>query len=257
MSFPVPYGSGPRRPGALGPDCKAAEDHEDGRRLSETQAAPLPGLPTRFVQVFVSPGALFEGLVERPAWGGAIVLGAGLILVGAVLLPPELYLAALRQRFLEQGQPVPDGIERGVSLIRFGGAAVGFVAWFVMMAALAGLVTFVFAFIMGDQGTYRHYLAVVVHAQLVAATSTLLLVPLKIMAEDIRLLLSVGTFAFFLKDGYLVRFLSLLDLFGLWAWVLVGLGAAKIGRREGWTSVAAGLLVIPIGIAAIIAIFNG
>jgi hypothetical protein len=81
--------------------------------------------------------------------------------------------------------------------------------------------------------------------------------PLKIVAGDIQLVLSVGTFAFFLEDGYLFRFLSLLDLFGLWGWVLVGLGAAKVGRRERWTSAAVGLLVIPVGIAALIAIFNG
>ena len=186
-----------------------------------------------------------------------MVLGAGLILAGAALLPSELYLDVLRQRFLEQGQPVPRGMEDNVSLIRFSGAAAAFIGWFVIMAAFAGLVTFVFAFILGDQGTYRQYLAVVVHAQLIAATSGLVVLPLKIIAGDLQLLLSVGTFAFFLEDGYLFRFLSLLDLFGLWGWAVVGLGVARIGRREAWVSAAVGLLVIPVGIAAVIAIFNG
>ena len=219
--------------------------------------APFPGLLSRYLQVFVSPGLLFERLAERPVWGGALVVGAGLLLAGTLLVPPELFVDALRQQLLEQGQSVPAGLESRVGLIRFGGAAAAFVGWFILNTALAGLVTFVFAFLLGDEGTYRQYLAVLVHAQLIAATSTVLILPLKIMAGDIRLLLSVGTFAFFLEDGYLIRFLSFLDLFSLWAWVLVGLGAAKVGRREAWISVAAGMLIIPVGIAAILAAFNG
>ncbi len=223
----------------------------------EPQETAFPGLLSRFVQVFVSPGALFDRLVERPVWGGAMVLGAGLVLVGVILLPPELYLAELRRSFLERGQPVPSAMESNVGLIRFGGAAAAFLSFSVIVAALAGLVTFVFAFILGDEGTYRQYLAVTVHAQLIAATSGIVVLPLKIMAGDLQLLLSVGTFAFFLEDGYVVRFLSLLDLFSLWAWLLVGLGAARIGGREAWVPAAVGMLVIPVGIAAIIAIFNG
>ncbi len=220
-------------------------------------AAAFPGLLNRFVQVFVSPGALFDRLVERPVWGGAMALGAGLVLLGVAFLPPELYLAEVRQSFLERGQPVPPGIDNSVGLIRFGGAAAAVVSWGVLMAAFAGLVTFVFAFIMGDEGTYRQYLAVLVHAQLIAAVSGLVVLPLKVMAGDLRLLLSLGTFAFFLEDGYVFRFLSLLDLFSLWGWMVVGIGAAKIGRREAWVPAALGLLVIPVGLAALIAIFNG
>ena len=222
-----------------------------------TQEAPFPSLLSRYVQVFVSPGALFDRLVERPAWGGAMVLGAALVLAGAVLLPPELYLAAFRQRLLEQGQTMPPGLENGVMYIRLVVSAFAFLSWFVILAFFAGLVTFVFAFIMGDEGTYRQYLAVMAHAQLIAATSGLVVLPLRIMAEDVRLLLSLGTFAFFLEDGYVLRLLSFLDLFGLWGWALVGLGAAKIGRRDSWASAAAPLLLIPVGIAAVIAIFTG
>ena len=219
--------------------------------------APFPGLASRFVQVFVSPGALFERLVEKPVWGGAMILGAAMVLVGVALLPPDLYLAEIRQSFLQRGQPFPSEIERSVGLVRIGGAVAAVVSWSVILAVFAGLVTVVFAFILGDEGTYRQYLSVMVHAQLVAAMSGLVVLPLKIMAGDLRLLLSVGTFAFFLEDGYAFRFLSLLDLFSLWAWMLVGLGAARIGRREAWVPGAVGLLVIPVVLAAIIAIFNG
>ena len=61
----------------------------------------------------------------------------------------------------------------------------------------------------------------------------------------------------YLEDGYVFRLLSLLDLFGLWGWVLVGLGAAKVGHRDSWATAATLVLLIPIGIAAVIAIFTG
>ena len=122
---------------------------------------------------------------------------------------------------------------------------------------LAGVVMVLFAVLMGHEGTYRQYLAVVAHAHLISATSTVLLLPLRIAAEDAQLLLSLGVFAVFLESGYLLRVLSLLDLFGLWAWILVGLGASRIGRKESWVGAAVIVMVIPVTMAAVIAIFTG
>ena len=233
------------------------DDIQSGMTKDNTGNAAFPGLLSRYVQVFVSPGVLFDRLVGRPAWGGALVLGGLLVLAGVAFLPPELLLDAMRQRLLEQGQSMPPRLENSVNLMRFGGAVGAGLSFFVMVAFFSGLVTLGFAFIMGDEGTYRQYLAVVAHAHLIAATSGLVVLPLRIMAENPQLLLSVGTFAFFLEDGYVFRMLSLLDLFGLWGWVLVGLGAARIGRRESWATPAAFVLLIPIGIAAVVAIFTG
>ena len=54
----------------------------------------------------------------------------------------------------------------------------------------------------------------------------------RIVTEDAQLRLSLGTFAVFLEPGYMLEVLNLLDLFFLWGWVLVGLGAARIGYRR-------------------------
>ena len=70
-------------------------------------------------------------------------------------------------------------------------------------------------------------------------------------------MLSVGTFAVFLEPGYVLRFLSLLDLFNLWAWVLVGLGAARIARKRSWLGGLIFVLMIPVTIAAVAAVFSG
>ena len=224
---------------------------------STDQVAVGPGLFGRYVSVFISPDILFQGLRRRPVWAGAMLLGGCLVLARTLLMPPELTIATLRERAIEQGRAFPPGLADRMELLRFAGAAGAFVFWAVLLTLFAGLVTLFFAFLMGHEGTFRQYLAVVVHAHLISATSTLLLLPLRIVAEDAQLLLSLGTFAVFLEPGYLLRFLSFLDLFGLWAWILVGLGIARIGRKESWPGAAAIVMVIPVTMAAVMAIFTG
>jgi hypothetical protein len=124
-----------------------------------------------------------------------------------------------------------------MELFRFAGAAGAFVFWAVQLTIFAGLVTLFFAFLLGHEGTFQQYLTVMVHDHLISAPSTVLVLPSRIAEEDAQLLLSLGTFAVFLEPGYLLRFLSFLDLFGLWAWVLA--------------------MVIPVTMAAVIAIFAG
>ena len=221
------------------------------------QEANRPGLFDRYIRVFISPDILFQGLRRRPVWAGAMLLGSCLALVGTVLIPPELTFATLREAMLVRGQSVPPGLEDRMAALRFGGAAAAFVLWALLLAVFAGLVTLFFALLMGHEGTYRQYLAVVVHAHLILATSTVLLLPLRIAAEDAQLLLSLGAFAVFLEPGYMLRLLSFLDLFGLWAWILVGLGAARIGRKESWAGAAVIVMVIPVTMAAVVAIFRG
>jgi hypothetical protein len=228
----------------------AGEEHTD-------QEAHPPGLFNRYFRVFFSPDLLFQGLRGRPDWVGALLLGGCLVAAGTLLIPPELTLATLRERMLEQGQPVPPGFEDVGRWLRYGIAGAAFVSWSIVLSIFAGLVTVFFAFLLGHEGTYRQYLAVVAHAHLIAATSGILLSPLRIVMEDAQLLLSLGTFAAFLEPGYMLRFLSFLDLFGLWSWVLVGLGAARIGRKKSWTFGCVSVLMIPVTTAAVIAIFTG
>ncbi len=218
------------------------------------QKATGPGLFGRYVRVFTSPDVLFQGLRTRPDWIGALLLGSCLVLAGTVLIPPELLLATMRER----GQALPPALANQMAaLIRYGGAVAAFVSWFIVISVFAGVVMGFFAFLLGHEGTYRQYLAVVAHAHLISATSGLLLLPLRIVGEDAQLLLSLGTFAVFLEPGYPLRFLGFLDLFGLWAWLLVGLGAARIGRKKSWIGASVIVMVIPVTMAAVIAIFTG
>ena len=221
------------------------------------QSDTLPGLFGRYIRVFTAPDILFQGLRSRPDWAGAMFLGAGLVAAGTALIPPDLLLATFRETLQAQGEPVPPGLEDLGSVIGLGGAAAAFVFWPLATAFYAGLVMLFFAILLGHEGTYRQYLAVVAHAQLIAATSVILLAPLRIVMEDAQLLFSLGTFAIFLDPSYILRFLSSMDLFGLWAWVLVGLGAARIGRKKSWAFGCVSVLMIPATMAAVLAIFRG
>jgi hypothetical protein len=216
-----------------------------------------PGVFRRYIQVFISPDSLFRGLRTQPDWVGAVLLGGFLAALGAVLLPPELTFAAIREQALARGQALPPGFADQIETFRYFGLAAAFVFWGVYIAILSGVVMGFFAFLAGHEGTYRQYFAVVAHAQLVPATATVLMVPLRIAAEDAQLLLSLGAFAVFLEPSYLLRLLSYLDLFGLWSWVLVGLGVARIARKESWALGVVIVMVIPVTIAAVLAVFTG
>lgn len=216
-----------------------------------------PGLFSRYVQVFFSPDDLFQGLRPRPYWVGAVLLGSGLAAAGVMLLPPDIMLATAREQSLAVGQPLPPGLEDLVGVFRYIAGAATFVFWPLGLAMYAGVVTVIFAFLLGHEGTYKQYLAVVAHAQLVTATAGVLVAPLRIAMEDAQVLISLGSFAPFLEPGYLLRFLSLVDLFGIWAWLLVGLGAARIARKKSWAVGCVFVLMIPVVPAAVGALFTG
>ena len=221
------------------------------------QEAEFPGLFKRYFLVYFSPDLLFRALRGRPDWLGAVLLGGALIAVGTLLLPADVTIATLRERSLAQGQPLPSGFEDLGGVLRYVGGAAAFVFWPIAMALYAGVVMVIFAFLLGHEGAYRQYLAVVAHAHLITATAGILIAPLRIAMEDAQLLISIGTFATFLPPGYVLRFLSFVDLFGVWSWVLVGLGAARIARKKSWSVGCVFVLMIPLTTAAVIAIFTG
>ena len=231
---------------------------EEGDTNPEVQG---PGLFSRYVQVFFSPDDLFQGLRTRPYWVGAVLLGSGLAAVGVMLLTPDIMLATVREQALASGQPLPpefeDLLAEWAGVVRYIIGAATFVFWPLIPVVSAGVVTVIFAFLIGHEGTYKQYLAVVAHAHLVTATAAVLVAPLRIAMEDAQVLISLGSFAPFLEPGYLLRFLSLLDLFGIWAWLLVGLGAARIARKKSWAVGCVFVLMIPVVPAAVGALFTG
>jgi hypothetical protein len=226
--------------------------------MDETGAAPpLDPLPTRLWRVFVSPGEVFRGLAAEPVALGAIVLGTVLMALMNLAIPTEVFEEGLRNQMLETGQDIPGDPAMMARFIKLGAIFGILVLWPVIILGSAGIYALILLFGFGFEGSYRQYLAVTAHAVLVPAVAGLLLVPLKIVTGDAQLSLSVGSLFFFIEEGFLARFLGLLDLFNLWSYVLVGLGAAVVdGSRSPKTaiSVTVGTGVL---IALLVAAFTG
>lgn len=221
---------------------------------SRETEAPLPPLFRRLVDVFFSPGRLFSALAGEPRWVGALLLGALLSTAALAVVPAEMWADTMRRAILESGQPLPEGFDpSGFGEVQKWLAVVGTaVFWVVMALALAGVTSVLFAFVLGDRGGYREHLAVVCHALLVVAAGSLLLTPLRLVADDLQLTLHLGLFVP-VEEGRLARFLGGLDLFWLWTFVVLAVGVHELDRRRSFGVAAALLLLIPVGLAALFA----
>jgi hypothetical protein len=217
----------------------------------------LRPFPVRVVQTFFDPAALTATLAQRPVWAAAVILGAVLVLAQTLLIPAEVWEAMMRETMLRQGREMPEGFSMGGNVMRISALAFGTLGYFFITFLFAGIVTLVFAFLMGDEGKFRQYLAVVGHAWLIPGLVGLLLLPLKISQQDPQLTLNLGSFLFFLEEGYLSRVAKMLDFSQAWAWLVVAQGAHAIFPRRSFTSAAAVLMVLFVVIAMLFALIPG
>lgn len=242
---------GPDSPGA----DRSAEPQPDE---SESTATPaLPSLPRRFLMVIVSPVELFRILRERPVALGPLILGALLVGASAALIPIEVLEDTLRRQMLEMGQEIEGGLTM-IARVTWVTSIFGPLIFWPLTAVLtAGVYSAIFKFAFGWEGRFRQYFSVAAHALLVVAFGMLLVAPLRALSADPQLALSVGSFFGFLPEGIVLGFLQLLDLFNLWSYVLVGLGAATIDRsrslRSGVLISVGAALLVTLVIAAIMA----
>jgi len=214
-------------------------------------------LPARLLNVFFSPGEVFESLRETPSWFGALLVGAVLIALSISMIPSELWIQSMRENAATQGAELPSFFESAGPIFRLASAISGVVFVFLWAFLLAGIVTFVFTFLFGDEGKYGQYLSVVSHALLISAVGGLLLLPLRIIQEDPQLTLNLGTFFFFLEEGYAFRVLKLLDLFGLWGYAVMAVGVTKVDPRRGMGFALSFFLAFALVFALLFGIFGG
>lgn len=214
-------------------------------------------LAGRLASVFVSPGDVFERLRGNPSWFGALAVGAGLVVLSMALIPAEIWVQAMGERAAEEGAEMPSFMASAGPMFRLAAIASGVVFWFVWAFLLAGIITVVFAFFLGDDGRYVQYLAVVSHALVISALGAALLFPLRIYQGDPSFTLNVGTFFPFLAEGYAFRVLKLLDLFGLWGYAVMALGVTKVDPRRSISTALAVCWAFALVFALVFGIFGG
>ena len=99
---------------------------------------------------------------------------------------------------------------------------------------------------MGGEGSFRHYLSLTSHSALIVMLGTLVTIPMKISQADPELTLNLGTLAPFLEEGLASRFLGAMDLFGIWAAIVVAIGVTKIAPRISFAAALGGTLGITV-----------
>jgi hypothetical protein len=220
---------------------------------TEETSGRVPSLPVRLVQTFVSPGKMAATVAEHPRWIGAMLVGAVLLSLSLALIPVEVMEEMQRRIMIQSGRPVqemPEGARRIVRTITIIAPAVAFI---VFSFIGAGITTFIFAFVLGDEGSYKQYLAVGVHSAVIPALAGVALAPMRIAAEDPQLTINLSTFLVFLPDSYLLYVLRAVDVTQIWASLVAAMGIHAIDRRRTFASAA----TIQLGIVFVIALIAG
>lgn len=216
-------------------------------------AAPLPSLPRRLTDVLVSPGRLVEQLATDPRWLGALLVSAALVALQMGLIPAEVFAESQRQAALDAGRELPELSAAVSRAIRIATPVVTALSTIVFCFLFAGVYALVFSFILGDDGGYRQYLAMVTHAWFIPALVGLFLTPLRISTGDPQLSLNLASFMLFLPDGYLLQVLRFMDLTQIWSSLVVAQGAHAIDRSRSFASAAVILLAILLAVALVLA----
>jgi hypothetical protein len=225
------------------------------RDVAEENESSLPALPARLVAVFFSPGRLMDELVLDPRWIGALLAGAALVGLSVALIPVDVFMEMNRQAALERGAEFPEMTDRALEMMRVVIPLGSVVSTLAFTAVFTGVYTIIFAFVLGDEGRFRQYLAVVSHAYFIPLLFGLLVTPLRISTGDPQFTLNLASFFVFLPDGYVLNVLRVFDLTQIWSTLVIAQGVHAIDRRRSFSSAAAILLVLFSGTALIIARF--
>jgi hypothetical protein len=194
-------------------------------------------------------------LAAEPRWVMALVLSAALMSLQVALIPVEVWESFMREQSLAQGGtplPMPDWVTDWMGILTAVGAALG---TSIAIPIGAGFLTLTFAFVLGDEGSYRQYLAVTAHSFFIPALVGLLITPLKIVTQDPQLTLTLGSFFFFLPSGYWLGVLTAMDLTYIWSSLVIAQGAHSIDSRRSFRSAVVILLSLMFAMALIIGRF--
>ena len=213
---------------------------------------PRPAFLRRLWMVFTHPGELFDALAGNPAWFPMAAFTAATVGAALGLVPAEAYYETAAARVppeqVEGLQALP-AIWYKVMAIVFG---TGFM---LVLPVIMSLFTYViFVFFRGDRATFRQHLCVVSHAGVITAFGALLMTPLRVRNSNVEEVLALGDFVPFL-DGFVREVLNGVDLFALWASVVVGLGLSLLDPRRHWAPTAAVLVALVVVLAVIRAFF--
>lgn len=226
-----------------------------GTGTEETTDGEAPNLATRATLVFAAPGRLFDALREDPAWIGMLALVVALSMIGAYLIPQEIFLeAALDQMPAEMSRE--EALQQAEPWVKLR-YVTAVLAPIIIVTFLAGLLLFVFNVVLGGQASFEQLFSTAVHSFLIPAVGGLLTVPVIRATGDIQTALSLHLLFPILEEGFLYRLLRSLNVFGLWACVVLGIGVSRMYAGRQVTTAVGTVLGFYLAWAVVLAFLGG
>lgn len=216
--------------------------------------ASIPSLPVRIVQVFTSPGKLFEALKERPVWLGVLVV---LIVVGVVagfLVPEEAWRSMIADQMPPDADP--EQIEGTVRFWSTVGPVLGVILTPVSIAFVAGLLILAYNVVLGGEASFRQLFSATTHAYVILTVGGLVGLGL-LAATGEQQVMSPALLLPEMGEGYLARFLQRINIFALWTIAVLGIAVSRIYPKRSAGGGIAYLLVLYLLLVALTAIPGG
>ncbi len=222
--------------------------------VSETPVdlTSVPSLPVRVIQVVTAPGALFARLKDAPVWIDAMILLIALAIVFQFAQPESLRVAAMRD-FLPEGVDVSD-IDTSPGLV---GTLVGSLVFIPAFTALiAGVLLLTYNAVLGGEGTFRQLFSATTHMQFITMLGAFIVLGLAFLGSE-EMVLSPALLLPDLGEGFLARYLGSINVFSIWACIVLGVAVHEIYPKRSTVGAASYVLVLYLLLAAVGAAISG
>jgi Yip1 domain len=225
-------------------------------------APPVPqepyagSFPRRVMDTFFSPVALFSRFGARPPWWDVMLLSVVLGVAAFALIPAEVWVNTMEEAMRQNGGEVPSGMdaESMARIQRITGMVAGAIVPWILLPITAGVMVLLFNVILGGGATFRQYVGVVAHSNLVTGVGSLAALPV-ILQKGTMAGITLGALAGGMDpDSFVYQFLNAWNVFLVWQLVLLALGAAALNRRLSAGTAVGVLLGLYAVVAVIIAV---
>jgi hypothetical protein len=222
------------------------------------------------VGVVLSPGDTFGHVVGEPRPVGMLlfVAVASAVITGlffATETGQQAWLTTAINQIEARGQTIPDAqfemMETISGVLVFILPVLALVIGPVIWMLVAGILKGAFAVIAGGEATFRHVLDVVATSSVIFLLRSLFVLPINYIQESMDGVSNLGAFVRMLPEGsFVVRFLSMIDLFAVWWVAVLAIGLAVLYRRSTRTiaiTLYALYGVIALAIAGVLTLVGG
>lgn len=218
------------------------------------EPASLPSLPARIVQVFVSPGALFDRLKEVPAWIGMLILLVAVSIVSSFLVPEEVMRELVQANMPADAEQ--EQIDQAVGFARAWGRTLAVVGTPITIAFIAGILIVIYNVVLGGAGTFKQLFSATTHAFVIYTVGSLLTLAL-ILSRGEMTTLSLNLLVPGLEEGFLFRVLRGLNVFSLWTAAVLGIAVNRIYPKHSAGSATTLLIGLYFVLAVVFATLGG